>query len=339
VDKARRHSPTSPAAAGDPGTELVRVTSGTLSTALARAESRRQEYARASRSEGTRAAYATDWARFVAWAEELGLPTLPTSPRVVGQHLAWLADEGCACSTIDRAVAAIGYHHRDAGFEWYPGHPEIARTRGGIRRRLGTAQTKKAPLTGDLLARAAPLLEGPDAVMYLALLTVGFFGGLRRSEIVAIEPAHVRFAAVRGVEWVVVHLPKRKTDQEGRGGDVPMQAQPDAAVCPVRSMRAWLAVRPEGPRVFPCSGRTVARLVQRLARKLDLDPGTFGGHSLRAGMITTAAGDHVPLDVIMRQSGHASVKVAMGYIRSATIFDDNVTSAFARKHVEEEDRT
>ena len=305
-----------------------------LSTAVAQAEGRRQEYAQASRSEGTRTAYKTDWRRFVAWAEALGLPTLPTTPKVVGQHLAWLADEGCACSTVDRTVAAIGYFHRDAGFEWYPGHPDIARTRQGIRRRpRGTAQDKKAPLTDDLLARAVPLLTGPDAVMHLAILTTGFHGGLRRSEIVAIEPDHVRFATVGGFDWMVVHLPRRKTDQEGRGGDIPMQAQPGTLICPVRAMRSWLAVRPEGPLVFPCSDRTVSRLVKRLALQLDLDPETFGGHSLRAGMITTAARDHVPLDVIMRQSGHVSVKVAMGYIRSATLFDDNVTSAFARKHV------
>jgi hypothetical protein len=37
------------------------------------------------------------------------------------------------------------------------------------------------------------------------------------------------------------------------------------------------------------SDRSVARLIQRYAAKVGLDPATVGGHSLRAGFLTEAA--------------------------------------------------
>lgn len=280
---------------------------------------RARAFADESRAESTRRAYATDWERFTTWAAPLGLPTLPSSPAAVGMHLAWLADEGMRVSTIERALAAIGYHHREGGFEWYPGHPDIARVLRGIRRRLGVARRKKAAMTDDVLAS----MLAHTTTWQRAALTLAFFGALRRSELASLTIEQVRFES-RGL---VVSLPRRKTDQEGAGTEIGIWLQTREDVCAVRAMRAWLdesQIR-EG-RIFPrCSARTFARLVQRLAGKVGLDASRFGGHSPRAGFATTASAQGIDMQRWMRQTGHTSERVARGYVRPATLFDDNAT--------------
>ena len=72
-------------------------------------------------------------------------------------------------------------------------------------------------------------------------------------------------------------------------------------------------------------GRSVALLVQRLCAELGLDASTFGAHSLRAGLPTTAAIKGWGLPAIMRQTGHRSERTALTYIRPAELTVDNVT--------------
>ena len=55
----------------------------------------------------------------------------------------------------------------------------------------------------------------------------------------------------------------------------------------------------------------------------------IAGHSLRAGFITSAAKKGASLPKIMRQSRHKSERMAMTYIRPATLFDDNAASNMA----------
>jgi hypothetical protein len=57
-----------------------------------------------------------------------------------------------------------------------------------------------------------------------------------------------------------------------------------------------------------------------------MDPTIAAGHSLRAGLATTAAKKGKSLDAIMRQTLDRSEQVARGYIRHAKLFDDNVRS-------------
>jgi hypothetical protein len=328
-------------AGGAPATALALRPDARLASvqaARAHAKERAEAYEDASRAGSTRHAYDGDWARWKAWAAIMDYCPLPADPEHVGQYIAMLADRKQACSTVDRVIAAIGYFHKTAKpkLDWFPGHPGIASRRAGIRRERGVAQRKKNSLTDDLLIRVVKKLKGPKAGMQLALLTVAFWAALRRSEVQAMLLAHVRFEMDDGIEWLVVHLPERKTDQEKRGEDIAMVSWVDnPTICPVRAMHAWLDAHPGGDRVFPCSGRTVARLVQRLAREIGLTAEAFGGHSLRAGIITTFAGAEVPMDVWMRQSGHTSTKVAMGYIRPATMFKNNATAALARKRASE----
>jgi integrase len=168
-----------------------------------------------------------------------------------------------------------------------------------------------------------------------ALVTLGWLGAFRRSELVALDVGDVRFTD----EGLIVRLATSKTDQEGQGVEKGIPYAGNPATCPVRSLRAWLeAARLEsGPLFRPVtrhgqlgerrlSDRAVALVVKRLAARAGLEPAVFAGHSLRAGFATTAAQRGKSLDAIMRQTGHKSERVARGYIRHATLFTDNAAT-------------
>jgi len=75
------------------------------------------------------------------------------------------------------------------------------------------------------------------------------------------------------------------------------------------------------------SDKAIARLVKQAADAAGLNPALFSGHSLRAGLATaTAAGDAgAGLADLMRQTRHKSTEVALGYLRPADLWRNNVT--------------
>ncbi|MBA3534258.1 MAG: tyrosine-type recombinase/integrase [Ardenticatenales bacterium] len=106
--------------------------------------------------------------------------------------------------------------------------------------------------------------------------------------------------------------------------------------CPVRALRGWLDIssiskgaifRPVDRHgtVKPTrlSARAMATVVKRCAECTGLDPSRFGGHSLRAGLATSAAAVGVSERDIMRQTGHKSEAMVRRYVREGNLFRDN----------------
>jgi integrase len=168
-----------------------------------------------------------------------------------------------------------------------------------------------------------------------ALILIGFAGAFRRSELVAVEMDDIEFNR----EGLTITLLQSKTDQEGQGykKGIPYGSHPDT--CPVRSLQDWLqaAKITKGPlfrrvnrygQVGPAAltGKSVAVIVKKLAKAAGLDERKYSGHSLRAGLITTAANRGVDERSIMKQSGHKSLTVMRGYIQDATLFKNNAAT-------------
>ena len=78
----------------------------------------------------------------------------------------------------------------------------------------------------------------------------------------------------------------------------------------------------------PMSDRAVARLVQAAAKAAGHDPALFGGHSLRAGFITSAARTGASIFKIQEISRHRSPQVLAGYVRDAQVYRDHAGSGF-----------
>ena len=292
-------------------------------------------YAEQSTADSTKRAYSADWQHFTAWCEVHGLPSLPADVATLCAYLAECADE-YKLSTIERRMSSIGKAHRLAG------HPDPTKTEQthlvmkGIRRKLGRAQTQKAPATVEPLRAMLGTLESSRAGLRdRALLLLGFAGAFRRSELVSLDVADLRFVA-GGVE---VTVRRSKTDQEGEGTVKGIPLGSNSATCPVRALRAWLAaaelvsgalfrpidrhgnIKPER-----LSSSAVARIVKRCAGAAGLDAADYAGHSLRAGLATAAATAGVSERSIMAQTGHKSEAMVRRYIRRGSLFSDNAAA-------------
>ncbi len=190
-------------------------------------------------------------------------------------------------------------------------------------------------MVSELKAMLQALPEGLLGVRDRALLLVGFAGAFRRSELVSLDVADLSFTS----DGLEVTLKRSKTDQEGQGRRIGIPFGSSPHTCPVRSLRAWLdgAGIADGP-VFRdvsrrgrvgavrLSDKAVARLVKRAARAAGLDPARFSGHSLRAGLATSAAKAGKTERAIMAQTGHKSEKMVRRYIRDASLFAENAAA-------------
>ena len=209
--------------------------------------------------------------------------------------------------------------------------------RRGVRRTLGTTRRQVRPLTvPELRSMLQGLRTDPAGCRDRALLLLGFAGALRRSELVGLDVADV----TEGTDGLTVRLRRSKTDQEGAGRTVGIPYGSNPVTCPVRAWRAWLEVSgiTDGAAFRPVdrhghtgtarlSGHAVALVLKRHAARVGLDPAEVAGHSLRAGLATSAASAGVPERVIAEQTGHKGTSMLRRYIRRGSLFRENAAGA------------
>jgi integrase len=260
---------------------------------------------------------------------------LPASDRMIARYLADNATT-LAIATLARRIVSIGKAHTLQGLPSPMSSPLVKLTMSGIRRKHGRPQRRVAAATKEIiLAMVADLGDDLRAQRDCALLLVGFAGAFRRSELVAINRADVR----RVPEGIVITLRRGKTDQESKGKEIGIPFA-NGPVCPVRALDCWLAASgsSDGPlfRAISRHGKVsagrlsseaVALVVKDRARAAGLDPSVYSGHSLRAGLATSATAAGVPSWKIREQTGHTSDAMLQRYIRGSDLFRGNVVSA------------
>ena len=202
----------------------------------------------------------------------------------------------------------------------------------GIRRERGCAQRQAKPLLrDDLFAVLATSGEGLKDIRDRALLLIGFAGGFRRSELVALNCTDKE----RVRQGIVINLCKSKTDQEGAGRKIGVPFG-RSIWCPVTALERWLEAADieDGPifrrvdrhrRVSTerLSAEAVCLVVRERAAAAGFVPRGFSGHSLRAGFATSAAQAGVSALKIRSQTGHASGAMLARYVRDGEMFMDN----------------
>jgi len=292
-------------------------------------------YAEDGHAENTRRGYRADWQAFTRWCAARDLPGLPAAPTTLALYLTDQA-EVLKVSTLQRRLAAIGQAHRLKGYASPTEDAALRAVWRGIRRTKGTAQVGKAALlTNDLRALMLVLPTTAIGVRDRAILLLGFAGAFRRSELVALDVADVQTTR----EGLIVTIRRSKTDQEGQGAKLGIPRGQHPGTCPVRALQAWFEVAgiDQGAIFRPITrhgliqpgrltDRSVARIVQRAAAAAGLDPAQFAGHSLRAGLATSAAMAGAEERDIMRQTRHKSVVVARRYIRDGSLFRNNAAA-------------
>jgi len=331
---------------------------GARAAELAELSRRAAVYATRARGDGTRRTYRSAWRHYEAWCARLGREPLAGDPDTLAMYVVGRADEGLAVSSIRVALAAIATAHRLAGIALDLRHPRLAMVIEGVTRSTGVRPRRQAtpavPGVLRLMVSVRPAPATPLGARDRAMLPVGFGAALRRSELVALTLGDVATVPGRGLKILVR---RAKTDQHGEGRDVAIWANPEeAGFCPLAALDAWLAHRRTAPdldwtasapsraeRPLFCavsktgrvtgralSDKAVARLVKQAALDAGLDPERYSGHSLRAGLATAAGDQGAGLAELMRQTRHKSTEVALGYLRPADLWRNNVTERVFR---------
>ena len=140
-------------------------------------------------------------------------------------------------------------------------------------------------------------------------------------------------------QGIVLHLRRSKTDQEGHGQKIGIP-HGRTKWCPVAALDAWLTASgiSDGAVFRPVnrhgrihdtrlSGEAIALVVREWVAAAGLDPAQYSGHSLRAGLATSAAQAGVPTWRIRAQTRHASDAMLARYIRDGEMFTDNAAGA------------
>lgn len=269
-----------------------------LTEASAELSSSVRDYLRAASAENTRRAYRADMRHFVDWGGRV-----PASDVVVAEYLAAHAGK-LAVATLERRLAAISKAHTTQGLP-SPTHNELVRmTMRGIKRTHGRPQRQAAPATTEImLAMVEGLGDGID-VRDRVLILIGFAGAFRRSELCEVDFTDLEFVD-RGL---LITIRRSKTDQERRGRAVAIPRGRGSA-CPVEALRCWLArAQIDAGPVFRSVSRhgrvsvrrlcpeAVGLVVKARANAIGLDERRYSGHSLRAGLATSAAAAGVRFD-------------------------------------------
>jgi integrase len=202
-------------------------------------------------------------------------------------------------------------------------------------------------LPEDLIAMLATLEFGDlRGLRDRAILLLGFAGGLRRSEIVALDCG--RDETQDGAGWVEILGQGMVVALRGKTGwrEVEIGRGSSDATCPIVALETWLKfaridhgplfrrVQDQGKSVGPdrLDDRHVARLVKRCALAAGVRPdltlaereGKYSGHSLRAGLASSAEVDE---RYVQKQLGHASPEMTRRYQRRRDRFRVNLTKA------------
>lgn len=301
--------------------------------------SRLQKYLANALAPNTVQAYLSDLRHFRSWGGRI-----PATPGMVARYLADCAGQ-VKPSTLRRRIAAIASAHTILQ-KASPTRSELVQTTlRGIRRVHGTAQKQAKPISIAMLRHIVRPRKDLDLVRDLrdrTLLVVGFAGGFRRSELVSLTLGSLTF----GVDGVEVMLKRSKTDPSGKGRVVAIPPGP-SRLCPVRLLKSWLAVlrkediAAEAMPLFRAvdrhgqlqkglRGAAVGGILRERLRHCGLECDGYSAHSLRSGLVTSAAKAGVPVWAIQRQTGHRSESTVHRYIRGLSSFEANAFRAVVK---------
>lgn len=306
-----------------------------------------RRYVSAARATNTLRGYQSDWKEWCNWCAARGAAPQPATPADISQYLTELAGHGAKVGTMSRRLSSIRFAHRIKNLPDPTDDARVITVWEGIRRSHGQPPDQADPLMPpelQLVLQACPRVrtwKGNRAdephlggIRDRALLTVGFFGALRRSEIAAIADEHFRDHE----QGLVLHLPRSKTNQDGSKPElVILPRSADPLLCPVTNLRTWLQASQHqtGP-IFgqvtrhnqvsrSLTAHSVNRIVQAAIERAGV-VGHYSAHSLRAGFVTYAHLRGASDRAIAHQTRHSSLATLGQYVRINDAWIDNAAT-------------
>lgn len=294
-------------------------------------------YIQHATSDNTRQAYRSDIRHFIAWG---GL--LPTTPDKVILYLEQHATTLNA-RTLARRLTALKNWHKYQQFPDPTAHSLVGKTLAGIKNVHGKPKDKAPPITLETVMTMCEHLKRRGRLADLrnsVLIQLGFFGALRRSELVGIQHEDLRFVP----EGVEILIPRSKTDQSGEG-QICAIPYGNKHICPVTMLKTWLEKssitdgyvlrainKQEIISDVGLSPDRVNILLKSIAKSCSLsDSERYSAHSLRRGFATEASKNGASFGAIMKQGRWKHEGTVLGYIEEGKRFEGNAAKALLFK--------
>ena len=226
---------------------------------------------KSSKSSNTLRAYKADYKDFVSFCIKHGVKSMPSEPKVISLYLTHLSQTS-KFSTLKRRLASISVIHKLSGHYIDTKHPMITENLMGIKRVKGSYQKAKKPLLINELKSIIDVI-GNDKnqkrkIKNKALILIGFAGGFRRSELVAILYEDIDFVT----EGVKIFIKRSKTDQSGEGMTKGIPYFSNLDYCPVTALKDWIKKSQiKSGKIFDMSDKSVALTIKKYTAIAGLD--------------------------------------------------------------------
>lgn len=296
------------------------------------------ENIRKSRAHNTSRAYKSDFKSFVIFCNQINKNPLKPDIQDISFYLTKLSKENLKFSTIKRRLVSIVIANRLKGYHIDTKNPIINDNLKSIKRKIGSKQIGKKPLSLENLKKIIVSINCNSNVHKnkkirdKAIILIGFSGGFRRSEIINLDYHDIEFVD----EGVKINLKKSKTDQYGEGFVKAIPYFSNSEFCPVFALKNWLTnscIKKNSIfRKLSKSGnilenrltdQSVALILKYHMLNANLNPDNYSGHSLRSGFATETANSGADERSIMAMTGHKSPLMVRRYIKESNLFKNN----------------
>ena len=296
---------------------------GNLVTDLKTLELETLKNLQTSKALNTMRAYKADYKDFALFCLKHGFKSMPSEPKIVSLYLTHLSQTS-KFSTLKRRLASISVIHKLSGHYIDTKHPMITENLMGIKRTIGSHQKAKKPILINELKLIINAIDKDKnkkrRLKNRTLILVGFAGGFRRSELVAIHYEDIDFVN----EGVKIFVKKSKTDQSGEGMTKAIPYFSNLNYCPVTSLKKWTEeTKIKSGKIFDISDKSVALTIKKYVGIAGLDSNKYSGHSLRSGFATSTAEQGAEERSIMAMTGHKTTQMVRRYIHEANLFKNN----------------
>jgi integrase len=268
-------------------------------------------------SQATIASYAANLRIFdAAYSDIRFAPSLrPLTPDKVMAGMQSLKNRGLSASTIFNVAAALSHLCRVEGIPNIMVEEPLA----SYMRSLGKSMRKhlkpnrKEPITPQMLQK---MLESTDfgisdSRMLFVLISLGYFGFLRASELKSLKRKNIEVRDGR----ILIEIESSKTDSTGKGAIVAIADGPQE-YHPLRFIGAIEEFAPE-MMLFEHSISSYRRWLKMLIGRIGEDPQKFSLHSLRRGGARAASIAGVPDSLIKAHGRWKSECVSLYTLASA----------------------
>lgn len=276
-------------------------------------------------SENSLRAYLSDWNDFTTYCLDKPLQNASQIPEAVNGYLNHLYKKDYKMSTLERRVMGIKYCLQEK-YQIELDLQQIAKVLQGLRKELGMKKVGKQPLLKIHVVRMVDSVGIGNTNVQLrdrALLLVGFYSAMRRSELLDLQWSQVEITPEGGL----LNLVKSKTDQTGKGRKIPLPYKNDQ-YCPIKALIEWQSVCKVETKPFiwrrinvkdqlmgPLKTSQYYELIKSYCQKIGLEGGAFSPHSLRSGFVTQADLSGASISMIQKTTGHRSEAMVRNYVR------------------------